>query len=325
MDLFTHALLPYLLGKVQNVKKEYLTALVLGGIAPDFDVFILWINSIYPTFFLIVHRGITHSFFFGLITVMVVLYLACHDRIKNRIRKYADFNPVFTWQSVTFGYIGVIIHLFFDGVTTRGVPLFYPFEAARYSAEVFFYTDTFLMIVSLGIVIYLFKKPIKKHTVAKFLVIFLLVFAVIGGVRVTEKYEALDFFEGDGKQAFPTMNPFEWYVLSDGDKITTYQYNGLGKSSQYNETVNQMNVFSGGEGLDDALGTAGELPQVKMFKWRAYSVAINASYQDGIWLLEYYDPLQRVVIRDAPSVLRKGFSRFGSLNVSVNREGATVS
>ncbi|MCX9013956.1 MAG: metal-dependent hydrolase [Candidatus Methanoperedens sp.] len=324
MDLFTHALLPYLFGKVQNVKKEYLTALILGGIAPDFDVFIMGVSGIFPSLFIITHRGITHSFLFGLLTMMAVLYLASRQKIRNKIRKYVDFNPVFSRENIMFGYFGVVLHLFLDGVTTRGVPLFYPFEIARYSAEVFFYTDTFLMIVSLAIVVYIFKKPVQKHTAVKFLLIFLIAFAVMGGLRIVEKNDALDFFEGGGKQAFPTMNPFEWYVLSDGEIITTYQYNGMNSLSQYNETVQRLNVLSGGAGLDAALTTAGELPQVKSFKWRAHAVAINATFGNETWLLEYYDPLQRSEMRSAPAVLRRGFSRFSALNVSMKNGNASV-
>jgi len=40
MDLFSHALLPYLLGDFFKRKKEEITALVVGGIAPDFDILI---------------------------------------------------------------------------------------------------------------------------------------------------------------------------------------------------------------------------------------------------------------------------------------------
>lgn len=324
MDLLSHSLLPYLLGKISNVKKEYLTALVIGGIAPDFDVFITWINSIYPTSFLITHRGITHSFFFGFFTVVAVLYLACNEKIKSRIRKYVDFNPVFSRRNIAFAYIGVVIHLLLDSLTTRGVPLFYPIDAARKSAEVFFYTDTFLMIVSLAIVVYIFKRPVQKHTYVSFLLIFILTFSIIGSIRINEKNEALGFFGGDKNKAYPSMNPFEWYVISDGEYITTYKYNGFDRSSQYNETVLRLNVLSDGAGLDDALGRAGELPQVKMFKWRAYAVAINASFEEGVWLLEYYDPLQRVLMRDTPSVIRNRLPRLTSLNVSVDRGGTAV-
>jgi len=45
-----------------------------------------------------------------------------------------------------------------------------------------------------------------------------------------------------------------------------------------------------GENLGSALDTAGELPQVKMFEWRSYTVAINASSSKGVWYFDYYDP-----------------------------------
>lgn len=324
MDLFSHALLPYLLGKVTNVKKEHITALVLGGIAPDFDVFIMWINWVYPTFFLIVHRGITHSLFFGLLTAIAVLYLVSRKSIVSKVRKYTDFNPVFSRRNILFAYIGVIIHLFLDSVTTRGVPLFYPFDAARYSAEVFFYTDIFLTIVSLAIVVYVFKRPVQKHTATSFLLILLLTFSIMGGIRISEKNDALDFFDGEENKAYPTVNPFEWFVLSEGETITTYKFSGTNDSSYYNETVERLNVLAGGSGLDYALETAGELPQVSMFKWRAHAVAVNATFENGIWVLEYYDPLQRVSMHDAPATLRKGFGRFVGLNVSVENGTASV-
>jgi len=223
-----------------------------------------------------------------------------------------------------FAYIGVVIHLFLDSVTTRGIPLFYPIDAARQSAGVFFYTDTFLMIVSLAIVVYIFKRPVQKHTAASFLLIFLLTFSIMGGIRISEKNEALAFFGGEGNKAYPTVNPFEWYVLSEGETITTYKFSGINGSSSYNETVKRLNVLAGGSGLNDALGTAGELPQVKMFKWGAHAVAVNATFKDEIWLLEYYDPVQRVGMRDTPAILRKLFAHLGTLNVSVENGKASV-
>jgi len=302
MDLFSHALLPYLLGNFFKKSRADITALVLGGIAPDFDISILWINYVYPNFFLTTHRGLTHSFVFGFFTAILILYLATSERVKTRVRRYVDFNPVFSRRAVVFAFAGVVIHLFLDFVTTRGVPLFYPFEMARYSAEVFFYTDIYLTILSVIIVILLYKKPTQKSNNTKFLFVFLLVFAVLGGFRVAEKTGAENFFNGTRLTAYPTTNPFDWYVLGkDGNNINIYEYNGFARTSQYNETVPGMNIVAKGENLDAALDVAGELPQVKMFKWRAYTVAINASYANGAWLLDYYDPMQRVMIRGAPA------------------------
>lgn len=306
MDIFSHALLPYLLGKLFKKSKEDITALVLGGIAPDFDIFILWINYVYPNFFLTTHRGLTHSFLFGFFTAILILYLATGEKVKNRVLRYVDFNPVFSRRAVAFAFAGVVIHLFLDFVTTRGVPLFYPVETTRYSAEVFFYNDIFLTITSLAIVIFLFKKPLQKNSIIQFLTIYLVVFAGIGAVRLAEKSSAEQFFQGPGIKTYPTMNPFDWYVLAeDVDEISIFEYNGLDRTLPYIETVSRLNIFPKKEGLDDAINNASELPQVKMFEWRAYAVAINASFSNGTWSLEYYDPLRRAMFRDSPFIFRR--------------------
>ncbi len=302
MDLFSHGLLPYLFGNLFKRRKEEITALVLGGIAPDFDMFLLWINYLYPTSYLITHRGLTHSLFFGFFAGIAVLYLASRNSVKKRVQRFIDFEPVMNFSTVMFAYAGVIIHLFLDYSTTRGVPFFYPFQASRYSAEIFFYTDIYLTILSLAIIIILYKKPLHTRNTTKFLLVFLLAFAVLAGLRIAEKNSAEKFFQGTNLEAYPTMNPFEWYVLGeDKDKIIIYEYNGLLHSSTYNETVLKMNIVSGGENLDAALDAASKLPQVWMFEWRAYAVAINASSQDGIWYIDYYDPVQTAMIRSAPA------------------------
>ncbi len=299
-------MLPYLLGNFFKRKKEEIAALTIGGIAPDFDIFLLWINFLYPNFFLLTHRGITHSIFFGFLTGLFILYLATQSRVKNKIKHYVDFEPVFSRRTILFAFAGVMLHLFLDYSTTRGVPLLYPFDVSRYSAEVFFYTDTYLMILALLMVIWLYRKPLQKNTAVKFLVIYLIVFAGLGTVRLTEKISAEQFFHDTEIKAYPTMSLFDWYALGkDNNEIKIYEYNGYNRTLTYNESVPVMNILSQGEGLDEALGAAGELSQIKMFKWRAYAVAINATSSNGVWLLEYYDPLGKAMARGAPAFLRR--------------------
>lgn len=306
MDLFSHALLPFLLGNFFKRKKEEIAALTIGGIAQDFDIFLLWINFLYPNFFLLTHRGITHSIFFGFLTGLFILYLATQSRVKNKIKHYVDFEPVFSRRTILFAFAGVMLHLFLDYSTTRGVPLLYPFDVSRYSAEVFFYTDTYLMVLALLMVIWLYRKPLQKNTAVKFLVIYLIVFAGLGTVRLTEKISAEQFFHDTEIKAYPTMSLFDWYALGkDNNEIKIYEYNGYNRTLTYNESVPVMNILSQGEGLDEALGAAGELSQIKMFKWRAYAVAINATSSNGVWLLEYYDPLGKAMARGAPAFLMR--------------------
>ena len=322
MDLFSHALLPYLLGNFFKRNKKEITAFVLGGIAPDFDVFLVWINSFYPTFFLIVHRGITHTLFFGFFTALAVLYLATREKVRSRVQKFISLETSFSKRTAVFAYAGVLVHLFLDYVTTRGVPVFYPFETARYSAEVFFYTDIYLTILSLIFIILLYKKYVQKEAATKILIIFLVVFAVLGALRLTEKNSAENAIQDPGIKLYPTMSPFDWYAVGqDAGNIRIYEFNG---TLRYNETFSRMTVISQGEALDDALLRAGELPQVKMFKWRAYAVAVNASFDNGSWLIEYYDPLQRKMLRGTFFAFRRAVADFGSVKVRVEKEKAFV-
>jgi len=325
MDLFSHALFPYLLGNHFKKKKDEITALVIGGIAPDLDIFLLWIQVLYPTFFLITHRGITHSIFFGFFTGVIVLYAASRKRVKKIVQKYLDYNPVFSRRNIMYAFAGIIIHLVLDYITTRGVPLFYPFDAARYSAELFFYTDIYLTIVSLIMVIYLFRKPFQTGTNAKFLVIFLLVLGGLGTLRFAEKNGTEEFFNDSSIEIFPTMSPFDWYVQKEeAATIRIYGYNSMEGALQYNDTFPRLNVISGGIGLEKALRLADELPQLKMFRWRAHSVAVNASYGNGTWNLEYYDPVQRAQMVNISRTFRIAGARFGSLGISVTGDKAVT-
>ncbi len=306
MDLFSHALIPFLLGNLFKRKKEEIAALTIGGIAPDFDVALLWINFVYPNFFLLTHRGITHSIFFGFFTGVLILYLATQNRVKNIVKRYIDFEPVFSRRTILFAFAGVILHLILDYTTTRGVPFLYPFEVTRFSAEIFFYTDTYLTILALIMVIWLYMKPLQKNTVMKFLVIYLIVFAGLGTARLTEKISAERYFHETGIQVYPTMSIFDWYALAkENDELKIYEYNGFNRTSAFNETVPALDVFSQGSGLDSALAAAGELPQIKMFEWRAYAVAINATPSHGAWFLEYYDPVGQAMSRNAPAILMR--------------------
>jgi inner membrane protein len=325
MDLFSHALFPYLLGNYFKKRKEEVTAFVLGAIAPDSDIFLLWIQYLYPTSFLITHRGITHSLFFGFFTGTIILYLASRNRIKKFVQRYIDFEPVFSPRNIMYAFAGIIIHLILDYSTTRGVPLFYPFDATRYSAELFFYTDIYLTIFSLAMVIFLFRKPFQTKTITKFLIIFLLIFGGLGALRLAEKNNTELFFHDRSIKSFPTMDPFEWYAQKEeDDMIQIFEYNGLEGISKFNHTFPRLNVISGGEGLENALHLADELPQLKMFRWRAHSVAVNASYGNGTWSLAYYDPIQRAQIRDISGTFGIVGRRLGSLTINVTGNKAVV-
>lgn len=180
--------------------------------------------------------------------------------------KSLNFEPVFSRQNILYAMTGVLIHLFLNYLTTTGIPLFYPFNATRYSAELLFNKDIHFGIVSLIIVIFVLRKPFKNQTNTKLLIIFLLLLGGWGILRYAEKSNAEDYFHDRNIQIFPSMDPFNWYALKeDVDKITIFNYNGLERKSNYEEIAPRF-IISEGDGFDKALGIADQTPQVKMFR-----------------------------------------------------------
>ncbi len=173
-------------------------------------------------------------------------------------------------------------------------------------------------------IIWILKKHEHANTAAKFLLIFLVISALVGGLRFIEKNRSLGLLHGENAAAYPTSDPFDWYIVEENnDHIRIYEFNGSYGSPVYSNSVRRLNVFSD-RSPDEAIAVAGKLPQVKMFVWRAYDVAINATYNGDEWSLEYYDPVQRAMGRDIPERF-KGFVRsFSSLNVTVTGNKAVA-
>ncbi|HWQ19643.1 MAG TPA: metal-dependent hydrolase [Methanotrichaceae archaeon] len=322
MDLFTHALAAYFLGILLKRDKKEMAALVLGGIAPDFDVLLVWINSIHPSYLLIAHRGITHTILFGFITILMLTYLA--SRLGPSIPRLNGYYPQFSGRCIALGYAGVVMHLLLDYTTTKGVPFLFPFSYARSSAEVFFYTEMVLTLASLALWIVLLRHPHSSKVNARTLAAFLIILAIIGAIRVEGKEEASDLFQGTDHSTFPTSNLFKWEVLQESeDKIAVHEYNMLSGSLDNNQTLERLNIASGQAGdLNAALKKADRLPQVEMFKWRAYAVALNASFDEGgdAWDLEYYDPVIRTETRGIRFPFAGAFRGYGSLKVRIDAE-----
>lgn len=317
MDLFTHALAAYLLGILLKRDKKEIAALVLGGIAPDFDVLLVWINSIHPSYLLITHRGITHTLLFGFVTILMLTYLA--SRLGPSIPRLNGYYPQFSVRCIALGYAGVVMHLLLDYTTTRGVPFLFPFSYARSSAEIFFYTEIVLTLTSLALWIVLLRHPHSSKVNARTLVAFLAILAVVGAIRVEGKEEASDPFQGMDHSTFPTSNLFKWEVLHEsGNWIDVHEYDMLSGSLDYNQTFERLNIASGrAGGLSAALQKADRLPQVEMFKWRAYAVAINASFDDDAWEIEYYDPVIRTESRGVRLPFVGAFRGYGSIKVRI--------
>ena len=326
MDFFSHALLPYLLGRFLRIRRDYLAALVLGGIAPDLDVLVVWINQIHPTSYLIVHRGFTHTFLFGFFVAAILLFLVSRDWIKTRSRGIVTEDLQFSATTLAYSYAGIISHLFLDFLTSGGVPLFYPLTAARYSAEIFSRIEIVIMIATLLFMAKLFRDRPEMKIDKKVSAAFLIFLLVISGIRLEGK-DMANGFHDDGFKIYPDSNLFQWIMLkndSNNNSFLISKFNIFTGLLPDNASYLHQNAPLHKDGLDEALNRAESLPQVKLFRWRSSAVAINASEKEGNWIIEYYDPVivtQYMNSWRPPNISSRG---FGSIQVVANETGAEL-
>jgi inner membrane protein len=325
MDFFSHALLPYLLGSYLGLDKKLIAALVLGGIAPDLDFLIAWINNVYPTSLLLVHRGITHTLFFGFFFALLIFYLASREQIKSFLGRFIKFDLDISATSMAFVYAGVLLHLFVDYTTTRGVPLFYPWQAVRYSANIFSQIEPIMLIASLLVLAVLVRERHRIKFNKNLFIIFLVFFMIVGGIRIEGKAAAGEFFNGQNVEIYPDSNLFSWAVLeNDGDQFLVYGYDSLTGKATNSSAFAKITVASSITEAKIAIGAAEKLPQVKLFRWRAYAVAINATSQNGSWDIDYYDPLVRAQMANSGRFFRPALKGYGSVKVRVEDGMARV-
>lgn len=326
MDFFTHALLPYLLGTNLGLGKKNLAALVLGGMAPDMDVLISWIGSIYPTSLLLVHRGITHSFFFGFFFGLLVLYLAALPQVRGLLGRFIKYDLDNSLSSIAFVYAGVLMHLLLDYTTTGGVPLFYPLQAMRHSADIFYQIEPILLIFTLVILAALLRDRSIIRFRKSLLVVFLVFLLLVGDIRLEGKHAALDNFAGENALAYPEPGLFSWALIEEkGDRYLVSEYDYIDGNVTGWTMFPRLHVASNLEEAKKEIGIADELNQVQLFRWRAYAVAINAtSSENGSWKIEYYDPLVRTqTAGKSRNILKMPSESFGAVRVTV-KDGVAV-
>jgi membrane-bound metal-dependent hydrolase YbcI (DUF457 family) len=132
VDNLTHGLAGALVaqaGLQQRYGRAALVALVVGAELPDIDALF---DLAGPVAGFQHHRGITHSFIggFGLaVLAATVLYAAL------RYRPY--------WRMLGLLYLGVLLHIWMDYLTSYGTQILLPFDAGRYTADAVFIIDFF--------------------------------------------------------------------------------------------------------------------------------------------------------------------------------------
>ncbi len=297
MDFFTHFLVPYIILFALKSKNKLEGG--FGGISLDLDtIFIVWIGFLVPYLFVFTHRGITHSLVFAAIISTLFLFVISRRSVNGFLSRIIkrDLSVEFTFKTVGIAYFGALTHLFLDFLTSRGIPLFYPFTLERFSAEIYYYIDLTTAVMALVVLLVLYLKVDMKYKKAA-MAIFMVMLISFGGIRAYEKNVALDENQVSGdlvySAAYPTMDLFTWTVVQSDQSNSTYysfNYNTWSKEKSDSKMVQNLNVSGGTvESAQEAITKAEQLTEVQEFRWNAYYPAINAVFNSEKWTLTYFD------------------------------------
>lgn len=226
MDSLTHIVLGAAIGEAVLGKKIGRKAMLWGALAdtiPDFDVFASCCTS--PAQQLLVHRGITHSFFFILIMAPLLGWLWSKWFKKSEV-------PMKSWALLFF--LGMFTHVLLDSLTSYGTGWFEPFSAYRVSFNTIFVADPFYTLPFLiCLIIALIAKNgtprrVKWNKIGLWISSLYLVFTIINKWHVhgimkssfdAKKLQADDFV------STPTpLNNFLWMAYSHDSKGTWIGY-----------------------------------------------------------------------------------------------------
>ncbi len=301
MDLITHFLVPYIILAAIGSKNKLAGA--FGGISLDFDtISVAFIGLLSPQLFIFTHRGITHSFIFALVTSTIFLYILSRKQvnefISNIIRR--DISVEFTKTTIAIAYFGALIHLFLDFLTTKGIPLLYPFSVTRYAAEIYPAIDIIITIVAVVVLLVLYLRVNQNYKKAA-MAIFMIILVSFGCIMAYEKSNAIAAekltLNGNYSQisAYPTRNMFVWDIVESNAQNSSY------RASEYNTWQNQesdiqtyVNPFienGSYSSAQNAINIANNLPVVEKFKFNSYYVLVDAKYNSTKWDITYYDIL----------------------------------
>lgn len=295
MDLITHFLVPYAV--LFMLKSKYKLEGAFGGISLDFDVLIVWVGILFPELFIFSHRGITHSFIFGFVTSVLFLYVVSRKPVKELVGKiiHRDLPLSFTRTTVMVVFFGALTHLFLDSLTSKGIPLLYPFTITRFSVELYYYLNFITIVIATAVLIVLYLRLDSKYKKAA-LTVFMVILISFGGIRAYEKADVLQTAATIGDiypqiYAYPSNDMFTWSVVKINSNNTQYQV------FQYNNQNNSVSDFKNASAVTvnngsyisawKAIETANQIPQVQRFKWDSYYTIIYAQKNPGKWNITY--------------------------------------
>jgi inner membrane protein len=301
MDLITHFLVPYIILAAIGSKNKLAGA--FGGISLDFDtISVAFIGLLSPQLFIFTHRGITHSFIFALITSTIFLYILSRKQVNSFISNIIkrDISVKFTKTTIAIAYFGALTHLFLDFLTTKGIPLFYPFSITKFAAEIYPAVDIAITIVAF-IVLFILYLRVNQNYKKSAMAIFMIILVSFGCIMAYEKSNALNAekltLNGNYSQiaAYPTQDMFTWDIVKSNAQNSSYivsEYNTWQNQELDVRTYQNPLIENGSySSAQNAIKIADTLPVVEKFKWNSYYTLVDAKYSSNRWDITYYDIL----------------------------------
>ena len=174
-----------------------------------------------PEFYIIHHRGITHSFLGGLMLSGLLVAV---------FRLFLKSFPV--KRGLVVSYLLFLVHIFLDLITSYGTQIFYPFTNLRYSIESVFIIDPFNTLIMVTILFLSLASKNNKKKIAMFGLFWIFLYPMINlSIRHIIQYRVENELKSnrvvfDKVHISPdALTPVFWKVIVEDD--TSYQIGGL--------------------------------------------------------------------------------------------------
>ena len=211
MDPLTHTLSGLAIshaGFRQRIGRPAVLAVTAGALAPDLDhVMALWDQLAAIKY----HRGLTHSVFGGVLLALLVAW------------------PIYRWGSykryrdlVGLVYLGILVHIGLDLITSFGTMVLYPLSSSRFTLDLVFIADPILTAAFAVPLVVAWRRPhLASRAVRIGLAAVILYLTLAAGARaVAEAQFAAELnrrrVPADRITVVPRLfSPFRWMAVAE--------------------------------------------------------------------------------------------------------------
>lgn len=271
MDSITHIALGACIGEAALSGQTRKKALIIGAIAqslPDIDVIAsLWLS---PADNLLAHRGLTHSFLFGIIAAIVLSFLA---------QKLLQLRDLSFMKLFVFFCLQIWLHDVLDTCNAYGTGLFEPFSHKRFSFHLLFVADPLFSVspVIACIALLFFRKDNQTRKKWLFIGLFptslYLLYTVYNKMSVNEQAEKSLQAKGIMyKNYIATPTPFNtllWYIVAATDSGYVVGYRSV---FDRNDRVTPFTYYPRNERLLQGVDKMVNVKQLLVFADGYYTV-----------------------------------------------------